>query len=178
MKKYLLVSLIVVAAVLAARPTQAKETVEVFYFYESGCPSCQSMNDTLAGFKNKYSIILATFDVSTDTDNRAIFEDLLTLYQMPSRQTPTVFVGKNVYVGYSAAITSEIENTIIQCQAVRCDSPQQALDQYYEYLAHPEQESSNGLQKKSTLYLTIFMIVWPLLGATAIVIVIKKYRKK
>ena len=177
MKKYLLISLIVVAAALSVRPAQAKETVEVFYFYESGCPSCESMDDTLSGFKNKYGIILATFDVSTDSDNRAIFEDLLTLYQMPSRQTPTVFAGKNVYVGYSAAITSEIENTIIQCQAVRCDSPQEVLDRYYEYLAHPEQEG-NGLQKKSTLYLTIFMIVWPLLGAAAIVIVIRKYRKK
>lgn len=135
------------------------------------------MSDTLVGFKNKYGIVLSTFEVGSDTSNLTIFDDLLSLYEMPTRQTPTVFIGQNIYVGYSAAITSDIEKTISQCQANKCISPKETLDQYYESLAHPD-ENVGILQKKSTLYLTLFMIVWPLLGLAAIIIVVKKYRKK
>ncbi|MBU0707592.1 hypothetical protein KKG41_04435 [Patescibacteria group bacterium] len=173
MKNYILISTLVIFLFLP-RVVKAETPVELYYFYENDCSACSDMSDTLEFLRNKYTgTMISRFDVTDDLVKRTIFNDLLDIYREPQTSVPTVFVGSDVFVGYTALSTNEIETAIQYCQLNNCPSPSELLKDYYASLSGEETDNTSKI-----VFWTIFIVAWPLLGAVAVIIVLRKYKDK
>ncbi len=153
----------------------AKSPVEVFYFYDQSCYTCQTMGDAMSVIDAKYpSVNVFEIDVSKDKQSRTIFEDMMKLYNVSDRSVPTVIIGSDIFIGYSAEVISQVEQTIQICQNHDCPSPPQILRDYYSGSTGADEKSA----KSSIIFWAAFIVFWPVLGGLSIYLVMRKYNKK
>ncbi|MDD5567046.1 MAG: thioredoxin family protein [Patescibacteria group bacterium] len=176
MSKKLFLIIIFAAFFILPRAAQAKEAIEIFYFLNTDCQPCQGMTDALNVLDAKYpELTIAKVDVSSDEHKQAVFQDFMAIYRQASLSVPTVIIGSKVFTGYDVNVVAGIEEEILYCQSNICPSPQTLLDDYLNQLGQEDQATS---QTNSLLFWSIFLIVWPILGAGAIIYVLKKYKKQ
>ena len=155
------------------RLAKAETPVELYYFYNNECSACTDMSQALESLRDKYSgVMINRFDVTDDLNKLTIFSDLLNIYREPETSVPTVFIGNDVFVGYTALSTNEIDKAILFCQSNDCPSPSSLLKDYYASLSVEEEDNTNTI-----IFWTIFLVTWPLLGAVAVILVLKKYKR-
>lgn len=155
--------------------SRAAEPVEVYYFSDPQCQSCSDMESALALMKQSYpEMRIVTLNVASGNDTALILQDLFSLYQAPEKELPAVFVGTRVFTGFDASVVEGIAQTVDSCRRAECLSPSAALRAYYDQIA---QKQASQARFPVMLFWAIFIVLWPILGGVAIVIVLKKYHK-
>ncbi|MBW3016947.1 cytochrome c biogenesis protein [Candidatus Woesearchaeota archaeon] len=121
MKKTILMALL---ALLILPVAYAQSTVELYDFYGQGCPHCAKLKIFLEDMKEKYpSLVVVEKEVYFNQENRELFQEMSDAYGTKIQGVPTVFIDKKVFVGFSDAIGTEIENEIKRCAEEGCASP-------------------------------------------------------
>ncbi len=102
-------------SIINANEQTNTETIEIYYFYSTGCPACGQMTPVLESFAETHNIILNKHNVS-NRDSVKLFEEKLSDYEVPRNESgyvPTVFIKDSYFVGYSSEIIKNIEDIII-----------------------------------------------------------------
>jgi thiol-disulfide isomerase/thioredoxin len=92
------------------------ETIEINYFYMSGCSACAKMKPELEKFVEKYNITLNTYEISLP-QNSKLFQEKLEEYFVPVERrgyVPTVFIKNDFFIGYSGESVNNIERIILR----------------------------------------------------------------
>ena len=167
----------IIIAISLIWPTfgRAAEPIEVYYFSDPQCSLCGEMELALAQMKKSApEMRIVTFDVTTGDDVALILQDLFSIYQPAVAQLPAVFIGSQVYTGYDSDIVLNMAQTIDACRSDGCQNPSSKLRDYYAKITEKQQ---NRAKFPMLLFWGIFIVIWPILGGIAIVIVQKKYKK-
>ncbi|MBD3319328.1 hypothetical protein GF342_05460 [Candidatus Woesearchaeota archaeon] len=93
---------------------------DVVMFYGKGCPHCSAASD----FFDKANVTnLVRFEVYFNQSNREVFQDFANRYQVGIQGVPTIFIGDQVFVGFSPRIAQNLEDKLESCRNESCVSP-------------------------------------------------------
>jgi hypothetical protein len=155
--------------------SRAAEPVEVYYFSDPQCSACGDMEYSLAQMKKSYpEMRVVNFDVSTGNEVALILQDLFSIYEPDELQLPAVFIGSQVFTGYNADVVSGIGQTIDTCRTSGCKPPSSILRDFYAQIDKKQQSQAKF---PILLFWAIFIVIWPIIGGIAIIIVLKKHSK-
>ena len=94
-------------------PEDHENKVCIYYFFGAGCKACASiqiwMNDLAARYSDQ--IELKSYEIYHSDENRALFEDFTSRYQVENSGVPAAFIG-DTYLGGADTIKSNLENKI------------------------------------------------------------------
>jgi len=96
----------------------------VIVFYEEGCPSCEDMEDLLAGMMiDEPETAIVRYDI-TKSESMELLIALAKAYdvEVPSI-VPSVFVGEDVIIGMGRTQEFSLRNAIGDCLSLGCESP-------------------------------------------------------
>ena len=111
----LIASLVVVAA---------PEDPIIVVFYEDGCPSCDEMDELLAGMTiDAPETAIARYEI-TEPGSLELLAALAKTYgiEIPST-VPIVFVGDDVVIGMGRTQEFSLRNAIGDCLSIGCETP-------------------------------------------------------
>ncbi|MFH1029637.1 MAG: hypothetical protein V1770_00070 [bacterium] len=136
--------------------SQSPNTVDVFFFYQHGCPHCEEMKLFLAELvRNNDSIKVNAYEISSDINNQALFIEMTKAYKIRADGVPVIFIGDKAVNGNYA---TEVENTINNCLSLGCSSPLDILKNYDK-----TKKSDNALHSDLTKlrwFLLVFAIIF------------------
>ena len=100
---------------------QETETVNIYFFWGDGCPHCETAKPVLEEIAAQDPRVnLHKFEVYNNEANLDLFFEFGAAYGIEPRGVPTIFVADKVWVGYSANIQMDINQTIETCLASSC----------------------------------------------------------
>lgn len=100
---------------------QETETVNIYFFWGDGCPHCETAKPVLEEIADQNPRVnLHEFEVYKNEANLDLFFEFGAAYGIEPRGVPTIFIADKVWVGYSANIQLEINQTIETCLASSC----------------------------------------------------------
>ncbi|MFH0854528.1 MAG: thioredoxin family protein [bacterium] len=106
--------------------SQSSHLVDVFFFYQNGCPHCEEMKLFLAGLvRDNGAIKINAYEVNSDDNNKALFMEMAKAYNTSIDGVPMLFIGAKVINGN---YPTEVENEITKCLSFDCESPMKRLD--------------------------------------------------
>lgn len=108
---------------------QNVDNVDLHLFYGEGCPHCEKAILFLNDLEFDYSALNVVLHETYFNDSqRELFLNLTHAYGREVEGVPTIFIGDEVFVGFSDSISKEIENKINECIIDACDNPIDRLD--------------------------------------------------
>jgi thiol-disulfide isomerase/thioredoxin len=113
--KYLKKYMIFVILLVAFLPfnVNARDNINVHFFWGVGCPHCESQKPVLEELKNKYPITIYDYEVYYNKENQKIFNDVGKLLNENIRGVPFTVIGDKTFPGFSSSITPyQLENAI------------------------------------------------------------------
>jgi thiol-disulfide isomerase/thioredoxin len=120
----LLVPFIVGAAWLLVsqpRPASAAQPVVIYFFWGDGCPHCAEAKPWLEDLSQKYpEIEVRAYEVWKSAENRDLMMQMAQAQGFEPQYVPTFFIGDRHWVGYSSAISAEIEVAVNTCRQNGC----------------------------------------------------------
>ena len=93
-------------------------------FYEEGCPSCEEMDELLAGMMiDAPETAIARYEI-TEAGSLELLAALAKIYgiEIPST-VPIVFVGDDVVIGMGRTQEFSLRNAIGDCLSIGCETP-------------------------------------------------------
>ena len=121
--------------------------VEMLYFYEAGCPSCEELDEFLnQRIRPNYPVVIIEYEIHT-SDNANLMLSLAAAYdaeEIIKKGTPAIFVGEIAFHGSSKTTMSDIEKAIQAAVAAEVTSP---LNQ----LSEKAQQQAQEIKRKLTL---------------------------
>ncbi|MFH1192343.1 MAG: hypothetical protein V1655_02610 [bacterium] len=130
MTKKIIISLMIIFAGFAVcrfTKAQAQFSVDVYFFYQEGCPYCAQMKLFLADLiKRNPNVKVNAYDMA-DKNNQELFLDFVGAYGTSTGGSPMLFIGDKVIEGNYPI---EVENAVNNCLALRCISPRVKLANY------------------------------------------------
>ncbi len=127
----------------AAALAQADE-VNIYFFWGEGCPHCAAAKPALEEMAaSNPQINLHDFEVYKHPENVDLFYAFGNAYNIEPKYVPTIFVGDQVWEGYSAEIGEAISDLVDRCLAAACDDPGKAvlLEMRPELIQAPEEQA-------------------------------------
>ena len=106
----------------------APEDPIIVVFYEEGCPSCEEMDELLAGMMiDAPETAVARYEI-TEPDSLELLAALSKTYgiEIPST-VPIVFVGDDVVIGMGRTQEFSLRNAIGDCLSIGCETPMARL---------------------------------------------------
>lgn len=109
---------------------QEAESIEVWFFHSNACVHCAQAEPVLEQMaEDNENLNLIPLELSTSTENQALFVKMAELYGQDPDGVPTVLIGNEWIVGFDAlgyrqAFTNCVENT--------CVNPSAKLDKYLQ----------------------------------------------
>ena len=100
----------------------------IIVFYEEGCPSCEEMDELLAGMMlDAPETALVRYEIS-EPESMALLAALAKAYdiEVPS-VVPIVFVAGDVVIGMGRTQEFSLRNAIGDCLSLGCESPMARL---------------------------------------------------
>ncbi len=90
------------------------DKLNVYFFYGDGCPHCEDLIEFLNNLPEKYDhyFDLYTFEVWYDQSNNNLLDKLLAELDAPNGGLPCLFVGDQVFYGYTDEIGQKIKKAI------------------------------------------------------------------
>ena len=92
------------------------QSLEIFFFYKSGCPHCAAEEKFLEELLDKYpELEIKSFSVY-DKRGIQLLQELYQTYQVPAHLrglVPATFVGDRYFIGFSKSEEEEIKNYIL-----------------------------------------------------------------
>ena len=99
-------------------PTTPPDSIELVIFHGDGCPHCARMLEFLDGLEQRVpELVVVRYEVWYDRANQVIFRDTMARLGEEPSAVPTVVVGDRVYVGYTDALASRIEEVVTELAA-------------------------------------------------------------
>jgi len=100
---------------------QAKDKIDVLFFYGTGCGHCEAVKPTIKDFEVEYEDVVDVhwFDVYNDREASGLFNLYAIEYRMASRGVPTLIIGDKVLQG-DTPIESGINSALLSCPG-NCD---------------------------------------------------------
>jgi len=108
--------------------------VEIYFFYEQGCPYCARAKPFLENLAQQDpQIDLHAYEIGNNQDNYQFFQAMIAAYhaQQTVSGVPAYFIGNNAFAGYNQAVQQRIKSLVRQCSKVPCISPFTKLKEYY-----------------------------------------------
>jgi len=92
----------------------AKNKVNLYYFWGDGCPHCEQVKKVLNELDNKYpELLIHEYEVWYNQDNQKLLVEAAKLLNKNVSGIPFVIIGNNTFVGYSQTETKkQLEKTI------------------------------------------------------------------
>ncbi|MCD4760213.1 cytochrome c biogenesis protein [archaeon] len=126
--KILLVILILLS--FNASMVNAEDQINLHIFYGQGCPHCAAAMSALDYFQEKYSNLnVHKHEIYFNNDERALFEKVASAYGEEIQGVPTLYIGEEVFIGFSNQIKEEIAQTIEACQSNSCIDPVDKIEE-------------------------------------------------
>ena len=92
------------------------KTVDVYIFYGQGCSHCEKIHEFFDKIEDDYpQMNLVKKEIYFDKENALLMQDFCKKINTQVEGVPTVFIDEKMYVGYSLALTVEIEQKIKNC---------------------------------------------------------------
>ncbi len=130
MTKKIIISLMIIFAGFAVcrfTKAQAQFSVDVYFFYQEGCPYCAQMKLFLADLiKRNPNVKVNAYDMA-DKNNQELFLDFVGAYGTTEGGSPMLFIGDKVIDG---DYPIEVENAVNNCFALGCESSSVKIDNY------------------------------------------------
>jgi len=116
-----LLMLIFIPVSFAQDNIEKNNAVELHVFYGQGCPHCSSLLNFLESQeKTKSSLIINKHEVYQDNEERKLFEELSSAFEVPIQGVPTTFINDKVIIGFSNSIAKTLEKEIDYCLTNSC----------------------------------------------------------
>ncbi|BDV44922.1 membrane protein [Geotalea uraniireducens] len=115
--------LIALALCLAgiARATAPPRPVTLHFFWEQGCPVCAKAAPFIAGLQQRYpNLRIIRYEVVEHPENLDLLVAMAKARGQELQGVPTVFVGRAMFVGFSAEIGRAIEERVRRCLSAGC----------------------------------------------------------
>ncbi len=97
---------------------------DVYFFYAQGCRHCEDAQRELGPFFRKHpSVNVHKFEVRHNRTNREKLAQFGQAYGTNIDGVPAIFVGDDVFVGFSESTRRQIEAKVIECERDGCQSP-------------------------------------------------------
>ena len=100
-------------------------TVNIYYMWMKGCPTCAALDRWFAEMKEVHSIKVYKFNIARES---ALFSDMLEAYNVPAEKrgfVPAIFVSNRYFIGFDP---EAMENLIKDCLAAGdCVNPYDKL---------------------------------------------------
>ncbi len=152
------------------------KAVEIFFFYQQGCPYCAEEKAFLESLNNKYpSLLVREYEVSLNKDNAAVFSLMAQAYDKKIEGTPTIFIDKEMIVGYNQVIKQKIEDKVSYCRQFGCLSPGEKLSNFlknFDFKESYSEDKAKNVKKNINLIVSwfillslVFLIIWGLIKA-------------
>jgi thiol-disulfide isomerase/thioredoxin len=114
-------------AALSTRSARAADgapqnPVVVYMFWGNTCPHCAEAKPFLVGLTEKYpSLDLRFYEIYDSEVNRELFLNMTSAYGFEASGVPTIFIGDQHWVGFSAEVSEpQLEAAIAACAADGC----------------------------------------------------------
>ena len=103
---------------LALHVVLHSQELSIEFFNGEGCGHCAKMEVFLEDLHNRYpTIIIKNYEIYHNPQNRQLFIDRCQQLGIQPGGVPTIFIGKQVFSGFSATTTAAIESLIRQLTA-------------------------------------------------------------
>ena len=91
-----------------------QDKLNVYLFYGDGCPHCEQLIEFLNTLPKKYNNYydLYTFEVWYNQNNNKLMRNLLADLDKPDAGLPCIFIGDQVFNGYTEEIGQEIKKAL------------------------------------------------------------------
>lgn len=128
--KILFASLLLISSfLLFVNFSFAKNTVDVFFFYSTGCPHCTTMAQALSEVarQNPQQVIPHPLE-ATSMAGAALLPSLAKSYGISPDSVPIVFVGDRAIVGAGPNQINQLKETVRACLISSCPSPKERIE--------------------------------------------------
>ncbi|MFC2079014.1 hypothetical protein ACFLSZ_03440 [Candidatus Bipolaricaulota bacterium] len=125
MKSTLTVALLLICGVATSMHSYAADSDPIIIvFYEEGCPSCEQMEELLAGMTiDVQESAVARYEI-TEPESIGLLTALAKAYKIEVPSTvPIVFVAEDVIVGMGRTQEFSLRNSVGDCLSLGCESP-------------------------------------------------------
>ena len=123
------------------------DDVEIFYFYEAGCASCEKLEEFFEQqIKANYPVAISKFEIHVP-DNANLMLNLADAYdakEILDKGTPAIFIGDNAFQGDSPETLKGIEEAIRTLVSSEAPSAPNSLQQ-------ESQQEKESIRKRLTL---------------------------
>jgi len=127
------------------------EKVEILYFYEAGCSSCETLEEFFEQYlEPNYPVLIKKYEIHTP-DNANLMLGLADAYnakEVIAKGTPAVFVGDKAFQGDSKETLKGIEEAVRAALGSTSGTPQQKMQ---EQTAGERQGKNEGIRKQLTV---------------------------
>lgn len=127
------------------------EKVEIFYFYETGCSSCEKLEEFFEQYlEPNYPVAISKYEIH-EPNNANLMLDMAEAYnakEIIAKGTPAVFIGDKAFQGDSKETLKGIEEAVRAAIGSPSGTPQQKTQ---EQAAGGRQEKKEGIRKRLTI---------------------------
>ncbi len=131
------------------------EKVEIFYFYEAGCSSCEKLEEFFEQhLEPNYPVVISKYEIHTP-DNANLMLGLAEAYnakEVIEKGTPVVFVGDKAFQGSSPEVLKGVEEAVRA--AISSETPSivgTAQQKWQKQVAEERQGGKEGVRKQLTI---------------------------
>lgn len=101
-----------------------EKTIELYFFYDKGCPYCAQMAQELQKIQEEYpQLKINAFEVWSHLQNQKLLNALSEAYKIKPSGVPVVFVGNLAIEGVDPYTLWQIKEEVRRCMIVKCFSP-------------------------------------------------------
>lgn len=113
MKSILLILIVLLVFPLLNQNVRAINQVSIYFFYDQVCSHCSQEDLFLEQMEAKYdNVTVFRYEITTDTENNQLFEDIKAIFDDQSSLTPYTVIGGIALKGYNVQTSNTIEKLI------------------------------------------------------------------
>lgn len=107
-----------------SKSSSAQNTVAVYFFWGDGCPHCAEAEPFLQELDEASDQVeLRKYEVWYVEENQELFSKMAASFGFEPQGVPTIFIGKQYWIGYNEQIQSEIKAAVKKCLKSACPDP-------------------------------------------------------
>jgi len=100
------------------------KTIELYFFWGSGCPHCANMTQVLQEISAQYSeLTIRRFEVWYSPANQTMLNAVAEGYNFKPEGVPVIFIGDKVIEGDSQNAIAQLREAVKNCSINDCSSP-------------------------------------------------------
>jgi glutaredoxin len=100
------------------------KTIELYFFWGSGCPHCANMASVLKEINASYPTLkINTFEVWHSPANQTMLNAVAEGYNFKPAGVPVIFIGDKAIEGDSQTAIAQLKEAVKNCSISDCSSP-------------------------------------------------------